>query len=119
MEPQDLLFTLLGFILALIQYFLTMPQFLPFGMVMYVLCHCILEICNIFRFYRCFQFRVCFESHKTLDFETVLRLNENMDFFEVRLYTFCIMIGPQGYGGQEVECTNLSTWFPVGKIGKK
>ena len=32
MELQDLKFELLGFDLTLVRYFLTMPQFFPFGM---------------------------------------------------------------------------------------
>jgi hypothetical protein len=37
----------LVFILALIWYFLTMSSFLPFEMVMYILCHCMLEVCDL------------------------------------------------------------------------
>lgn len=40
-QLQDLEFGLLGFSLALVQYFLTMSLFLPFGM--YTLCHCMLK----------------------------------------------------------------------------
>lgn len=47
MELQDFGFALLDFCLALVQYVLTMPQFFPFGMVMYILCHCMLEVCNL------------------------------------------------------------------------
>ena len=46
-ELQDLEFSLLGFSLALVQYFLTTPLFLPFGMAMYVLCLRMLEVCNL------------------------------------------------------------------------
>ena len=38
--------TPLGFELALVENFLTMLPFLPFGMVMYILCHCMLEVCD-------------------------------------------------------------------------
>lgn len=40
-ELQDLEFVVLGFSLAGVKYFLNLPQFLDFEMVMYILCHCI------------------------------------------------------------------------------
>ncbi|EGW10137.1 hypothetical protein I79_024307 [Cricetulus griseus] len=43
-EMQSLEFTQLIFGLSLIPYFLIM---FPFGMVMYILCHCILEVCDL------------------------------------------------------------------------
>lgn len=43
-ELQDLEFAFLVFGLALAQYFLTTPPFLPFGTVMYILLHCMLEV---------------------------------------------------------------------------
>lgn len=46
-ELQDLKFSLLGFNLALAQYFLTVPRFLSFGMTVYILCHCIMEVGNL------------------------------------------------------------------------
>lgn len=42
MEMQNFEFALLTFGLALVQCFHTM---LPFGMVIYILCHCMLEVC--------------------------------------------------------------------------
>lgn len=42
---QDLKFTLLGFSLALVQYFITVPP--PFGMAMYSLCLYVLEVCDL------------------------------------------------------------------------
>ena len=36
--------------LALVQYFFTVSPFLPFGMTVYILCHCLLEVCNLFLF---------------------------------------------------------------------
>lgn len=47
MELQDLQFALLGCCLALVQYFLSVAQFLPFGMAMYILCHCMWEARNL------------------------------------------------------------------------
>ena len=38
---------LAGFDLALVQYFLTMFPSLHFGVVMYVLCHYMLEVCDL------------------------------------------------------------------------
>jgi hypothetical protein len=46
MGPQDLVLTLLSFSLALVQFFLAVLWFLPFGMGMLTVCHCILEVCN-------------------------------------------------------------------------
>ena len=49
---QNLEFALLGFVLALGQYFLTMFPFFHFGMVMFILCYCLLEECDLlFDFY--------------------------------------------------------------------
>ena len=46
-ELQDLAFALLVFGLVLVQYFLTMPLFLPFGMGMCIRFHCTLGVCNL------------------------------------------------------------------------
>lgn len=46
-ELQDLLFALLGFGLALVQYFSTLPPFLPFGMVLTILLYYVLEVSNL------------------------------------------------------------------------
>ena len=56
-------FAQLGFGLALVQYFLTM---LPLGMVMYVLCYCMLEVCNLLFHFYFRRVRVCHESQKRL-----------------------------------------------------
>lgn len=34
--------------LALVHYLFTMSPSLPFGMAVYILCHCMLEVCNLF-----------------------------------------------------------------------
>lgn len=58
------------FNLALVQYFITMISFPPFGMVMHVMCHRILEVCDL-AFY--FDFMMGFSNEITLslriDFE--------------------------------------------------
>jgi len=55
MEMQSLKFAQLLYSLALVQYFL---KKLPFGMVMYILCHYILEVCDLlFDFYKRLQLR--------------------------------------------------------------
>jgi len=46
-ERQNMEFSLLGFSLALVQYFLTLPFSLPFGIVRYNLCHGMLEGCDL------------------------------------------------------------------------
>ena len=48
MEMQSMEFAQLGFGLALVQYFLTVLPFIYFEMVMYILCHYILEVCDLF-----------------------------------------------------------------------
>lgn len=40
-------FAVQGFELALVQYFFTISSFLPFEMVIYILCHFMLEACNL------------------------------------------------------------------------
>ena len=47
MEMQSMEFAQLDFSLDLVQCFLTMFVFLPFGMVMNSLCHYMLEICDL------------------------------------------------------------------------
>lgn len=47
MESKDLESALLDFRLSLVQYLLTVPQFFPLGMIMYILCHCMLEGYNL------------------------------------------------------------------------
>lgn len=47
MEMQSLEFTLLVFSLALAQCFLAMVSFLPFGIVMYILYHYMLEVWDL------------------------------------------------------------------------
>jgi hypothetical protein len=42
----DLKFSQLGFSLTLAQYFLIMVPFLPFGMLIDILCHYVLEVCD-------------------------------------------------------------------------
>lgn len=48
MEMQSLEFVQLIFSLTLVQYFLTMPPSLCFGMVMNILCHYMLEVCDLY-----------------------------------------------------------------------
>jgi hypothetical protein len=45
---RDLMFSLLDFVLLLVLFFLSVPSFLPFGMEMFILCLCILKVCNLF-----------------------------------------------------------------------
>ena len=47
MEMQSLEFALIVLGLALVQYFLTMLPSLCFRMVMYILCHYMLEVCDL------------------------------------------------------------------------
>ena len=47
MDKQSLKFVQVIFCLSLVQYFLTILSFLPFGMVMYILCQCLLEVCAL------------------------------------------------------------------------
>ena len=50
MELQDLVVSPLGFGSALIYYFLTMTPSLPFAKGVYILNHCMLEICDLLSF---------------------------------------------------------------------
>lgn len=45
--PQDLVLALLFFSSALIYHFLTIAPFFPFGLVMNMLCSCMLEVCDL------------------------------------------------------------------------
>ena len=45
-EMQNLEFALLVFCLALVQHFL-ITSFFPFGMMICILCHCRLEVCDL------------------------------------------------------------------------
>ena len=47
MKIQDLEFVLLAFSLELVLYFLTILPFLSFGMVLNILSHCMLEVCDL------------------------------------------------------------------------
>lgn len=64
MELQGLEFALLAFSPALVQYLLSMVPFLPFVMIMYVLCHCVLEVYDLLLIliYRGLQLRDCLET---------------------------------------------------------
>lgn len=63
-ELQELVFALLGFSLALLQSLLSMSLFSSLGIVMGILCHCMLERCHLFsEFSRC---HCCFECQKRL-----------------------------------------------------
>lgn len=47
-KPFDIReFSPLLFSRALVQYLLIMSLFIPFGIIMYILCHCMLEVCNL------------------------------------------------------------------------
>jgi hypothetical protein len=48
MELQDLMLSLLGYCLALLQFFLSMSLSLPFGMVLFDPCYHMLDICNLY-----------------------------------------------------------------------
>lgn len=49
-ELQGLELAALGVDLVLVRYFLNIPPFFSFGMVMYILCHCTLKICTFLFF---------------------------------------------------------------------
>jgi hypothetical protein len=48
MELQDLVLALPGFGLVLVWSLLAIHLFVPFGLEMFILCHCLLEVCNLF-----------------------------------------------------------------------
>lgn len=47
MERQHLGFALLSLCLVLVEQLFTMLLLVPLGVVMYILCHCMLEVCNL------------------------------------------------------------------------
>lgn len=51
MRLQNLEFSLLGFRSWFVPYFLTMLPFVPFGMIVHILCHHILDVCNLIFFF--------------------------------------------------------------------
>ena len=96
MAMKSLDFAQLVFGLALVQYFLTVIPSLHFGIVIYILCHSMLEVCHLLFFlfciYRVLQLRYCMNLRReTLDFsllskfETVIK---TMGTFEVGLTVF-------------------------------
>ena len=65
MEHLEVVHLVLGLVLA--QYFLMMPPFLSIGMVMYILCHYMLEVCDLlftFDITRDLYLRDCSESQR-------------------------------------------------------
>lgn len=54
MEIQNLKFAQLVFGFGLVQYFLTMFLFYPFGMIMYILGNYMLEVCDLIFFFSFF-----------------------------------------------------------------
>lgn len=60
LELQGLVFALLHFSLILVQYYLIIPSLFFFITGTYILCHCILDICNFFLFNRYPHLRRCF-----------------------------------------------------------
>jgi hypothetical protein len=59
-EKQPVAYAQMIFVLALVQYFLSLLLLLPFNMVIYILCHCMLEVCDLFFF---FFFHFDFAGH--------------------------------------------------------
>lgn len=64
MELLDLEFSLMGFSLVLVQYFLTMSVLCPFGMGMCIQLHCMLGVCSLSLIYGGLQLRDYLESQK-------------------------------------------------------
>lgn len=65
---------LISFSQASAYYFLSEPQFLPFGMLMYILCHCRLEALLCILIFQVIIERLLFVTGKNLNFEIVLRI---------------------------------------------
>lgn len=110
---------------------LRMLTFLTFGAVMSILCHCMLEVCDLF-FHFDFtgvttkKFLEDSEDTLVLDFKTCLWLLKTMGIFKVGLNEFCVMIWQQAFGRQEVVCGDLnknglhrnwSYWRKYGFVG--
>lgn len=91
MEMLSLESALLVFHFALVQSFLMVLPFLPFGKIMYILWHCMLEVCDLlfkFWFYRESQLRDCRESWNRLWTLKVPRWKDYEDFLS---WTQCIL----------------------------
>lgn len=94
-EMQSLESTLLVFNFALFQYFFTMLPFFYFGIVIYILCHCILQVCHLLFISHGINVRDCLVFQKilwTFNVGTVLGLCFTMRNFEVGIKALCITI---------------------------
>lgn len=83
MELQSLEFAQQVFGLALVQYFLTMFPFPHFRMVMYILCHYMLEVCNLlyyFDFTGDYISEISQVSEETLNFGSLNRVGTVKDY---------------------------------------
>lgn len=72
-------FALLSFSQALLYYFLSEPQFLPFGVLMYILCHCRLEAIICILICQVIIKRLLSVTGKNLNFEIVLRFEGRLN----------------------------------------
>lgn len=103
-EMQSLESTLLVFNLALFQYFFTMLPFLYFGIVIYILCHCILQVCDLLFILHGLNVRDCLVFQKilwTFNIETVFGLCFTMRNFEVGIKALWIAIWLQAMRARE------------------
>jgi hypothetical protein len=86
MKLHNLVFALLGFGLILVQSFLTVLLFLPFGMGTFILCQCMLEVGNLFLIFTGIiakSLPSVSEEMLDLDFWTMLELLRLRGFLEM------------------------------------
>ena len=109
-EMYNVVFSLLVFIPVWVQYVLIMIPFVPSGMVIYILCHWLLTVCDLhlFWFQQVTVKRLPWVSEKTLNFgllDIVETVTDDGDFgnwtdcnYDSENYDFCIVIRLQANG---------------------
>lgn len=104
------MFALLGFSLALVQFYLTISSSLPLGMRIYISCNYIKSITYTLKFLGS-QLRDCLSLKKRLRLLTLLRLLKTMGTFDFGLKAFyCTRLPQQGEG---VACHGLSVMSTI------
>lgn len=85
-QTWDSKFARMVFSLALVQYFLTMPPFLYFGMVIYIPCYYVLELWDLLFFFWCnrrLQLRDCVNLRRDFELLNIIEIVINYGTLEV------------------------------------
>ena len=103
----------MGFGLSLVQYFLNIPLFVPFGLVLYYLCPCMLEVYNLLFILILQEVTVNRLSLKeTLDFGLLDNTETVKGNEDLLSRTECILHYDMVSEGQEVKCGGLHKKWP-------